>query len=108
VFFTTDLDALLLPHGKFRFTRNLIVASSYGLALSDSLQPDIPSFRNAYQTSIFLATQLAIRNELANDSGTDSRQKTRDALEHWLPPANPSPDSPDDTVFCGAMVLIIV
>jgi hypothetical protein len=90
VFFTTDLDALLLPHGKFRFTRNLIVASSYGLALSDSLQPDIPSFRNAYQTSIFLATRLAIRNELANDSGTDSRQKTRDALERWLPPANPS------------------
>ena len=30
VFFTTDLDALLLPHGKFRSTRNLIVASSYG------------------------------------------------------------------------------
>jgi hypothetical protein len=89
VFFTTDLDALLLPHGKFRFTRNLIVASSYGLELSDSLQPDIPSFRNAYQTSIFLATRLALRNELAAEPGTDSRQKTRDALERWLPQADP-------------------
>jgi hypothetical protein len=89
VFFTTDLDALLLPHGKFRFTRNLIVASSYGLELSDSLQPDIPSFRTAYQTSIFLATRLALRNELAADPGTDSRQKTRDALERWLPQADP-------------------
>ena len=31
LFFTTDLDALLLPQNKTRYTRNLLVASSFGL-----------------------------------------------------------------------------
>jgi hypothetical protein len=60
IYFTTDLDELLLPEKKSLYTRNLLVASSYGLALDPSLQLDIPRFRNTYQTSIFLATQRAI------------------------------------------------
>ena len=37
-FFTTDLDALLLPDKKSHYTRNLIVTSSYGLQLDPSLE----------------------------------------------------------------------
>jgi hypothetical protein len=48
-----------LPQDKTRYTRNLLVASSYDLTLDDYLQADIPPFRNNYQTSIFLATRVA-------------------------------------------------
>jgi hypothetical protein len=64
LFFTTDLDELLLPQKKARYTRDLLVASSFDLRLNDRLQRDIPPFRNTYQTSFFLAAQLAIQNEL--------------------------------------------
>ena len=64
LFFTTDLDELLLPQKKERYTRDLLVASSFDLRLNDRLQQDIPPFRDTYQTSIFLAAQLAIQNEL--------------------------------------------
>jgi len=67
LFFTTDLDALLLPQNKTRYTSGLIVASSFGLQLSRNLQADIPPFRSTYQTSIFLATRLAIENWLQDD-----------------------------------------
>jgi hypothetical protein len=70
LFFTTDLDELLLPQTKARYTRNLLVASSFDLKLMDRLQQDIPPFRNSYQTSIFLAAQLAIQNELRSVSST--------------------------------------
>jgi hypothetical protein len=69
LFFTTDLDELLLPQKKQRYTRNLLVASSFGLRLNDEHQKDIPPFRNTYQTSIFFATQLAIRNEFDDKTG---------------------------------------
>lgn len=65
LFFTTDLDELLLPQKKTRYTRNLLVASSFGLTLGDELQSDIPPFRNTYQTSIFRATQAAIADRFA-------------------------------------------
>ncbi len=60
IFFTTDYDAALAMHGELDWTRNLIVASSFGPMLADEFQGDIPPFRSAYQTSAFLATQLAI------------------------------------------------
>jgi hypothetical protein len=105
VFFTTDLDALLVPHDKFRSTRNLIVASSYGLELAPSLQGGIPPFRTSYQSSIFLATRLAVLNNLppATETGPVSRegpdsmsatqvaQKTTDALNCRLPNNSSNP-----------------
>ncbi|MGB6310861.1 MAG: hypothetical protein WBF89_24000, partial [Steroidobacteraceae bacterium] len=42
VFFTTDLDALLLDPRQLKWTRHLIIGSSYGLALRPELQADIP------------------------------------------------------------------
>jgi hypothetical protein len=62
IFFTTDLDALLLPQAKMRYTRNLVVASGFDLRLRDEVQADIPPFRDTYQTAGFLATRLAIEN----------------------------------------------
>jgi hypothetical protein len=62
LFFTTDLDELLLPQGKLRYTRNLLVASGFGLTLAPDLQRDVLPFRSTYQTAVFLATRLAIRN----------------------------------------------
>ena len=56
VFFTTDLDATMLQADQYRWTRNLIVGSSFGLELPRSLQRNIPPFRDSYQTSIYLTT----------------------------------------------------
>lgn len=60
VFFTTDLDARLMHPNDFEFTRNLVVASSFGLELGQTLQKKIPPFRDSYQTGYFLATQILL------------------------------------------------
>jgi hypothetical protein len=62
-FFTTDLDALLLNPGAQTRTRNLLVASSFGLQLRPDIQNGIPPFRSSYQTAEFLATRIAIRDD---------------------------------------------
>ncbi len=62
LFFTTDLDGLLLPQNKTRYTRNLLVASGFGLTLEPRFQEDIPPFRDTYQTSVFRTARLAIEN----------------------------------------------
>jgi hypothetical protein len=59
IFFTTDLDANYFHPANLEWTRNLVVASTYGLQLQDDLQKEVPPFRNAYQTSIFAATLRA-------------------------------------------------
>jgi len=84
LFFTTDLDALLLPQKKGRYTRNLLVASSYDLKLNDTLQADIPPFRNSYQTSGFLTTRLAVHNAWSNHPAKETADKTKRALRCWL------------------------
>jgi hypothetical protein len=61
LFFTTDLDALLLHPSAVPTTRNLLVASSFGLQLEPDVQKEIPPFRSSYQTGAFLATRAAIR-----------------------------------------------
>jgi hypothetical protein len=60
IFFTNDLDARLFHETELPWTRNLIVASSYGLQLNPKLQKDIPPFRNVYQSSSFVATLRAL------------------------------------------------
>lgn len=60
VFFTTDLDARLLQPEFLKFTRNLVVASAFGLTLEPSLQAEIPPFRNSYQTALFFAALDAL------------------------------------------------
>jgi hypothetical protein len=64
-FFTTDLDALLLHPTEQKLTRNLLVASSFGLQLRPDVQGEIPPFRSSYQTAAFLATRVAIHSDEA-------------------------------------------
>jgi hypothetical protein len=61
IFFTTDLDALYLhPTEVRRGTKNLVIASAFGLALDDRWQGSILPFRDTYQTGAFLSTLLAL------------------------------------------------
>jgi hypothetical protein len=90
LFFTTDLDALLLPQSKARYTSGLIVASSFGLQASRELQADIPPFRSTYQTSIFRATRLAIENwrwdgTHRNTDPAETEINKPVALSSWAP-----------------------
>jgi hypothetical protein len=65
IIFTIDIDARMLYHEQLKWTRNVIVASNYGLELSESYQSGIyqqregnlSPFRDSYQTSSFLACQ---------------------------------------------------
>lgn len=59
LFFTTDLDARLIHPGQGVWTRNLLVASGFGLSLRRELQRYVPPFRSSYQTAAFLATLMA-------------------------------------------------
>lgn len=60
LFFTTDLDARLLHPSELKWTRNLVVASPYGLTLHRDLQVSAPPFRDTYQTALYLTTKLAV------------------------------------------------
>jgi len=61
-FFTTDLDARYMHPREFQWTRNLIVASSFGLDLREEIQAHLPPFRNNYQTATFLAVTVGVVN----------------------------------------------
>ncbi|MGY6276322.1 hypothetical protein [Methylomonas sp. MgM2] len=67
LFFTTDLDAIYSHPAKWRQTHNMLVASSFDLALRDELQGSIPPFRDVYQTAMFFTAQLAL-TELAQNT----------------------------------------
>jgi hypothetical protein len=64
-FFTNDLHTRLAERKHLPFTRNLIVASHFGLQLAPEFQDGrdgqrIPPFRDAYQTSRYFAFRLAL------------------------------------------------
>lgn len=63
IFFTTDLDTRLMHPEDIDATKNLLVASSFGLQLRHELQKNIPPFRDSRQTAFFLATQVALGNK---------------------------------------------
>jgi hypothetical protein len=62
IYFTTDLDARFLEPKRYRWTRNLIVASGYGLDVPEAGlgMGEVPRFRSHYQTSYFLAVRSAL------------------------------------------------
>ena len=76
LFFTTDLDAAMLHPADNRTTRNLLVASGYGLSLAAPVQGDAPPFRDSYQTSAY-ATTRAVLAEMAG--GTSHHAAWRQA-----------------------------
>ena len=83
VFFTTDLDARLLHPDNIEWTRNMVVASSYGLNLQGPNEAkegpeEIPlSFRSNYQTSIYTATLQAIASGKPVTPDFREEQRTR-------------------------------
>lgn len=65
LFFTTDLDARLWSPEELKHTRNLLVASAYGI--EPDVQADLflqrelfPTFRDGYQTAVFRACRKAL------------------------------------------------
>jgi hypothetical protein len=66
ILFTTDLDARLLDPAEYPSTHNLLIASHYGLEVRNELQRKVPPFRSVYQTSEFVATIKAIRDNNGN------------------------------------------
>ena len=60
VFFTTDLDARLFQRDQYRWTRNLIVASGYGLNPDSTALP----FRASYQTSVYRSCLAALGGQV--------------------------------------------
>jgi len=77
VFFTFGLDARYTDDENLPWTRQLLVGSSLGLSLRPDLQGDIPAFRDAYQSTTFYSTLLALhrasvtppKKPLPEDSG---------------------------------------
>lgn len=59
-FFTTDLDASLLTRENYPFTRNLLVASTFGRTLNPGWGQATPPFRDTYQTGLFFSTLAAL------------------------------------------------
>jgi hypothetical protein len=74
IFFTTDLDSLLLDRQHLKWTRHLLVGSGFGLALRPELQADIPPFRTSYQTATYLATMLAVNQHFTQTTAKPSDQ----------------------------------
>src|SRR5262249_27703055 len=60
VFFTADLDARMVDADVIKWTRNVVVASAYGLTLNPDIQGTAPPFRDTYQTGLYLATLVAL------------------------------------------------
>lgn len=60
LFFTTDLDSRLTHSTQLPWTRNLVVASHFGLELDPRLQTPIPPFRDSYQTALFYSVLRAV------------------------------------------------
>ena len=67
VFFAADLDARLVGGKAAASTRNLVVASAYGLTLQPELQRRAPPFRDTYQTGTYFATLVATSSAPAPD-----------------------------------------
>jgi hypothetical protein len=77
IFFTTDLDARFLHPDELQWTRNLVIASNFGLRLHPALQKNTPPFRDSYQTSLFFAVRLAMTPVIEN-------LDISDCLSVWL------------------------
>ena len=100
IFFTTDLDARLLQPSNIEWTRNLIVASAYGLELCEDLQGDMPPFRGSYQTSIFLATLRAFNyKEMACNKDLPPKPRIYEIGRKKVFVLTSKPDNPDDVAM---------
>lgn len=95
IFFTTNLDARFLHEGEKKWTRNLVIASPFGLQLQDEIQRDIPPFRDSYQTSAFFAALRALGHIKRVETDTKNRSDRVRCEETQLRP-EPSMSSTDE------------
>lgn len=74
IFFTVGLDARHLHPSEYKWIRNMVIASPFGLQLDGGLQRDVPPFRSSYQTSTYFATLQALGHIMCRrkQSGTAS------------------------------------
>lgn len=85
---TTDIDAHLLHPSEFQWTRNLVVASSYGLLPGRKINTSTPPFRDGYQTSTYIATRMAVDpSSLPLSAGDDTGQElpTQEQINNAIP-----------------------
>ncbi len=80
LFFTTDLDARFAHPSQIQWTRNLVVASSYGLFQKESQASTAP-FRNAYTSSVFAACRRALNWTADEDASKANADVLRDASQ---------------------------
>jgi len=71
IFFTVDLDARHLHPSEYKSTRNMVIASPFGLQLDGSLQRDVPPFRSSYQTSAYFAVLQALQHVVCRPDGQE-------------------------------------
>src|SRR5512146_1888393 len=69
IFFTVDLDARHLHPSEYKSTRNMVIASPFGLQLEGGLQRDVPPFRSSYQTSAYFAALQAVQHVVCRPDG---------------------------------------
>jgi len=69
IFFTIDLDARHLHASEYKSTRNMVIASPFGLQLEGSFQRDVPPFRSSYQTSAYFAVLQAVEHVVCQPHG---------------------------------------
>jgi hypothetical protein len=91
ILFTIDLDCRMMHHKQFKWTHNVLVASNFGLELSDQYQYDIyqgkqrnlPPFRDNYQTALFFAcrTALGLRANTAHNKKPFREMETEELTQ---------------------------
>ncbi len=82
VCFTTDMHAFYeLPEHR-RATRNLLVASHFGLRLGEKLH-ETPPLRNGYQTGTYFATRYALETPHANDEHSKEPHASDEQSKDW-------------------------
>ena len=60
IFFTTDIDVRMLHKEENKWARNLVVAAGHGLSPKETSGKEIITFRDGYQTSLYLSVLKAI------------------------------------------------
>lgn len=69
IFFTVDLDARHLHASEYQWTRNMVIASPFGLQLDGGLQRDVPPFRSSDQTATYFAVLRAVNHVTCRAAG---------------------------------------
>ncbi|MDR4480829.1 MAG: hypothetical protein R3B37_13930 [Nitrospira sp.] len=86
LFFTTDLDARLTHPSQLQWTRNLVIASHFGLELHPLIQTPIPPFRDSYQTALFYSVLRAVGYIVPGPDRNDLQIPSKATFPSTVPP----------------------